>query len=56
LSIVAEAMALGLRRPQAPVYLDVQIFSGCMFIGAALFLVPLRFKKRIEAMVLSEKQ
>ncbi|ETS06363.1 MFS general substrate transporter [Trichoderma reesei RUT C-30] len=55
-SAFAEAMALGLRRPQAPVYLDVQIFSGCMFIGAALFLVPLRFKKRIEAMVLSEKQ
>jgi hypothetical protein len=49
-------MALGLRRTNAPVYLDVQIFSGCMFIGAALFLLPLRFKKRIERMTSSEKK
>lgn len=48
-------MALGLRRTHAPVYLDVQVFSGCVFIGAALFLVPLRFKKRIEGMMSSEK-
>ncbi|KAL7946315.1 major facilitator superfamily domain-containing protein [Trichoderma barbatum] len=55
-TLVYLAMALGLRRTQAPIYLDVQIFSGCMFIGAALFLVPLRFKTRIESIILSEKQ
>ncbi|KAL7937561.1 major facilitator superfamily domain-containing protein [Trichoderma chlorosporum] len=55
-SAFAEAMALGLRRPHSPVYLDVQIFSGCMFIGAALFLLPLRFKKSIESSRVLEKQ
>ncbi|UKZ80600.1 hypothetical protein TrVFT333_008362 [Trichoderma virens FT-333] len=55
-SAFAEAMALGLRRSHSPVYLDVQIFSGCMFLGAALFLLPLRFKKRIESIMVSEKQ
>lgn len=53
--LVAEAMALGLRRSHAPIYLDVQIFAGCMFIGAALFLLPMRFKKRIESVMASEK-
>ncbi|KAF3054772.1 putative transporter MCH2 [Trichoderma lentiforme] len=54
-SAFAEAMALGLRRSHSPVYLDVQIFAGCMFIGAALFLLPMRFKKRIESVMASEK-
>ncbi|KAK1245024.1 hypothetical protein MKX08_004653 [Trichoderma sp. CBMAI-0020] len=54
-SAFAEAMALGLRRTHKPVYLDVQIFSGCMFIGAALLLLPLRFRKNIKNLTSSEK-
>lgn len=48
-------MALGLRRTHKPAYLDVQAFSGCMFIGAALFLLPLRFKKNMKNLTSSEK-
>ncbi|KAL6910647.1 major facilitator superfamily domain-containing protein [Trichoderma evansii] len=54
-SAFAEAMALGLRRTHKPEYLHVQIFTGCMFIGAALFLLPLRFQKRIKNFTSSEK-
>ncbi|KAK5994747.1 putative transporter MCH2 [Cladobotryum mycophilum] len=42
-SLCAEAIALTLRRSNSPVYLDVQVFAGCMFIGSAFVMVILRF-------------
>ena len=33
---VAESIALGLRRSTGDIYLDAQIFTGCMFIGASV--------------------
>ncbi|KAF7596882.1 hypothetical protein BBP40_011927 [Aspergillus hancockii] len=38
----AEPIALELRRPQSPHYLDVQVFSGCIFLGATVAMLALR--------------
>ncbi|KAH7112307.1 major facilitator superfamily domain-containing protein [Dactylonectria estremocensis] len=43
----AEAIALGLRRPHAPVYHNVQIFAGFMFFGGFVCLALLRFLPHI---------
>lgn len=39
---VAESIALGLRRDTGDIYLDAQIFTGFMFIGASICTLFLR--------------
>lgn len=45
MEIVAESIALALRRSRGNIYLDAQLFTGFVFIGAAVFAWWLRMWK-----------
>ena len=50
-AVVAEALALTMRRSEEPQYLYVQIFTGCVFIVSAVVLgcLPLWNKKGLKS-------
>ncbi len=66
--LVAEAIALKLRRESGAIYLDTQLFTGCMFVCATICLLTLRSwrvvktehdvfeKRRAEAQGVCEQQ
>lgn len=58
ISIVAESIALALRRSTGDIYLDAQIFTGFMFIGASLCTLFLRSWKigQIEKEIVAKRE